>query len=110
MPGPLAIIRVVDLTSMISGPLATMMLDDQGASFNKVAAPGSGAHTCPAPTGAAALFASAQTGEGKHVRLSMLDAVVAFLWVSGHGQPHFRGRQPASAGSGELRRPDLRHR
>ena len=31
MPGPLAGYRVVDLTSMISGPLATMILADQGA-------------------------------------------------------------------------------
>jgi crotonobetainyl-CoA:carnitine CoA-transferase CaiB-like acyl-CoA transferase len=31
MPGPLDGYRVVDLTSMISGPLATMILADQGA-------------------------------------------------------------------------------
>ena len=40
MPGPLAIIRVIDMTSMISGPLATMMLGDQGADIIKVEAPG----------------------------------------------------------------------
>ncbi len=45
MPGPLHGIRVVDLTSMISGPLATMMLGDQGAEVIKVENPGGGDHT-----------------------------------------------------------------
>jgi crotonobetainyl-CoA:carnitine CoA-transferase CaiB-like acyl-CoA transferase len=39
MPGPLHGYRVVDLTSMISGPLATMVLADQGADAIKVEAP-----------------------------------------------------------------------
>ncbi len=45
MPGPLDGVRVIDLTSMISGPLATMMLGDQGADIVKVEAPGGGDHT-----------------------------------------------------------------
>lgn len=40
--GPLAGIRVVDLSNIISGPLATMILGDQGADVIKVEAPGMG--------------------------------------------------------------------
>ena len=45
MPGPLHGFRVVDLTSMISGPLATMILADQGADVIKVENPDGGDHT-----------------------------------------------------------------
>ena len=45
MPGPLDGYRVVDLTSMISGPLATMILADQGADVIKVENPAGGDHT-----------------------------------------------------------------
>src|ERR1700727_2652930 len=45
MPGPLDGYRVVDLTSMISGPLATMILADQGADVIKVENPDGGDHT-----------------------------------------------------------------
>jgi len=44
MTGPLHGFRIVDTTSMISGPLGTMMLADQGADVIKVEAPG-GDHT-----------------------------------------------------------------
>ncbi len=43
MPGPLDGFKVIDLTSMISGPLATRTLGDQGADVIKVEAP-SGDH------------------------------------------------------------------
>ena len=42
MPGPMHGVRVIDLTSMISGPLATLTLADQGADVIKVEAPGGG--------------------------------------------------------------------
>jgi len=44
----------------------------------------------------AALFARAKTGVGQHVRLAMLDAVLAFLWPSDMGDQTFIGDEPAT--------------
>ncbi len=45
MPGPLHGYRIVDLTAMVSGPLATMLLADQGADVIKVENPNGGDFT-----------------------------------------------------------------
>lgn len=45
MPGPLNGVRIVDLTTMISGPMATMILGDQGADVIKIEHPVGGDHT-----------------------------------------------------------------
>jgi crotonobetainyl-CoA:carnitine CoA-transferase CaiB-like acyl-CoA transferase len=44
VPGPLDGYRIIDLTSMLSGPWATMLLGDQGADVVKVEMPGLGDH------------------------------------------------------------------
>ncbi|MGD9500884.1 MAG: CaiB/BaiF CoA transferase family protein [Methyloceanibacter sp.] len=44
MTGPLSGVRIIDLTTMISGPWATMILGDQGADVIKVEPPGRGDH------------------------------------------------------------------
>src|SRR5437867_3721527 len=47
--GPLDGYRIIDVTSMISGPLATQILADQGADVVKVENPDGGDHTRAAP-------------------------------------------------------------
>ena len=54
---------------------------------------------------AAALFARERTGQGQHVRLAMLDVMVAYLWPEGSASLSFVGdeRDPADGNTG----PDL---
>ena len=51
----------------------------------------------------AALLARERTGEGQHVRLAMLDAVVAFLWPEGMARHTFVGDDIGSARPSETR-------
>jgi crotonobetainyl-CoA:carnitine CoA-transferase CaiB-like acyl-CoA transferase len=58
MPGPLHGYRIVDLTSNVAGPLATMILGDQGADIIKVEAPDGGDATRAGGKGRAGFTAS----------------------------------------------------
>ncbi|HJM37481.1 MAG: CoA transferase [Acidimicrobiales bacterium] len=67
MSGPLEGIRVVDLTQVVSGPLATMLLADQGAEVVKVEPSGIGGDVTRLPSfakgGISALFVNNNRGK-----------------------------------------------
>lgn len=66
MPGPLEGIRVVDVSAILAGPLATMILADQGADVIKIEPPGIGDLMRLAPyrrEGLSAFFANGNRGK-----------------------------------------------
>ena len=90
--GPLDGIRVVDLTTMVSGPVATMMLADQGAEVIKVEALAGEQmrHIGPPLNGAPAGFFSCNRGkksialdlksdEGKEILLALAKTADVFI-------------------------------
>ena len=93
MPGPLDGIRVVDVSAILAGPLATMILADQGADVIKVEPPGIGDLLRLAPyrrEGLSGFFANGNRGKrsvaldlknpkGRDVLLRMVERADVFV-------------------------------
>lgn len=117
MAGPLQGVRVLDLTSMISGPVATMMLADQGADVIKVEPPGGDLvrHLGPNRAGLTATFLSANRSK-RSIALDLkstagMEALLALVGTADVFVQNFRPGAIERMGLGEdvvrARRPDI---
>lgn len=104
--GPLAARRAYDSLVQAHSGMAALQSDADGrprmvgsAICDKL----TGLYAAQAVT--AALLARERGGRGQHVRLSMLDASVSFLWSDGMQDRAWSGSQPASR---RARRPKVR--
>ena len=89
--GPFAHQRVYDpIVQALSG-LTTIQAgaDDQRPRLVRTVLPDKLTSITAAQAVTAALLARERSGEGQHIRLSMLDAILAFLWVSDMGGQTF---------------------
>ncbi len=112
MAGPLEGIRVIDLTTMVSGPLASSILGEQGAEVIKVEMPGTGdliRHIGSSRGGLSAIFATLNRNKrslvlnlreprGRELLKRLLDGADVFM-------QNFRPGVMAGMGFGE---PELR--
>jgi hypothetical protein len=105
---PLAGIRIVDLTTNMSGPLATMILADQGADVVKVEPPAGDAIRTVGTghAGMSAYFANNNRRGKRSIAIDLTKAggreVVEACPEHGHAQPRSTGRalgsMPSSVG------------
>ncbi len=95
--GPYAGQRVYDPVIQALSGLATVQAgsDDARPRLVRTVLPDKLTAITAAQAVSSALFARERTGKGQHVRLSMLDAVLQFLWASDMGYQTFAGRAPA---------------